>query len=128
MSFLPESFSNLSNLERLHLEYNKIRELPESFYKLSKLSRLSLSGNPLENDILKYEFLLSMPNLNIIYFSNTPFGLTFKQPDFWGSTKKQLEKAIKQKKDTLVKARPELSNITPGQHENTDSDTVKLSL
>ena len=124
MSTLPKSFGNLSNLERLHLDSNKIQELPDILGKLPKLSRLSLSDNPLDKDILKYEFLLSMKNLNIVYFSKTPLEAVFKQPNFWGNTKQQLEKAVKARKNSLLQPQAHPDDTKPGSSENADQNTV----
>ena len=46
--YFPETFFNLTSLEKLDLEYNQIEMLPESIGDLSLLKELSLRGNYLE--------------------------------------------------------------------------------
>ena len=48
LSFLPDSFVNLSRLEKLDLGFNCLQFLPEGFHALKRLRELNLRENPLK--------------------------------------------------------------------------------
>jgi hypothetical protein len=72
---LPESISNLQNLEELDLQFNALTFLPESICKLAKLARLNISNNDLKMLPADFGLLPSLVVLdmeNNLYFTEFP--------------------------------------------------------
>ena len=56
---MPEQIGLLTNLEALHIAYNKLTVLPESLGKLDSLRLMRVTGNPLPmGEIIKIKKLL----------------------------------------------------------------------
>ncbi|HMF31928.1 MAG TPA: leucine-rich repeat domain-containing protein, partial [Candidatus Lokiarchaeia archaeon] len=49
LSSFPESFGQLTHLQRLTLNNNQLTSLPESFDQLSRLQSLNLDNNPISS-------------------------------------------------------------------------------
>ena len=83
LTSLPESISNLTNLEILYLDNNPITNIPESITNLTNLHVLSL----VNTEIIDTE----IPNFNqkvSIYFSNNSLPKSLKDFNFYKNVKK----------------------------------------
>ncbi|KTG43043.1 hypothetical protein cypCar_00006864 [Cyprinus carpio] len=72
LSFLPETFCELQNLESLMLDNNFLTSLPQSFGKLQKLKMLNLSSNSFEHFP---QVIIKLTSLEELYLSRNK--LTF---------------------------------------------------
>lgn len=121
-----DSFATLSNLEELHLEDNRIRELP-TFPDLGNLERLYIGGNKLEDISALCESLICLSRLRHLTVFNNPLAkhnsyryvLWYRLPDLQTLDALQITDEDSQMAFTLF------SN-QPGQGgNNTDHDADK---
>ncbi len=63
---LPKSIGNLTNLKELYLNFNKLESLPENIEYLINLKELYLYGNPI-SDEEKVRIKKLLPNTNVIF-------------------------------------------------------------